>query len=139
MSLLSALNRPQAGVIRFDGTPLTDIRIARYCRRCVTTIFQKFDLLPYVTVIENVMYPGSSREKKLPPRSCWPRSISRRGCGDCSPTGNLDEANGRRVADILVRLARDEGKTVIMVPHDTELAQTADVRYVLRNGHALNG
>ena len=57
LSLMAALDAPQEGQIRFAGTPLKDIKTAQYRRSCVTTIFQKFNLLPYATVLENVMYP----------------------------------------------------------------------------------
>lgn len=53
------------------------------------------------------------------------------------PTGNLDEDNSRRVVELLARLAREEGRTVIMVTHDGELAQKADVMFSLRGGRLL--
>ena len=53
------------------------------------------------------------------------------------PTGNLDEINTRAIVDILCRLAYEEGKTVIMVTHDSSVAERADVRYELRGGELL--
>lgn len=38
------------------------------------------------------------------------------------PTGNLDHASGARVAELLFRLNRDEGATLVLVTHDRELA-----------------
>ncbi|MBQ8554841.1 MAG: ABC transporter ATP-binding protein [Clostridia bacterium] len=57
LSLMAALDHPQEGRILYDGTPLKEIKTARYRHSCVTTIFQRFNLLTYATVIENVMYP----------------------------------------------------------------------------------
>ena len=53
------------------------------------------------------------------------------------PTGNLDGTNTRAIVDILCRLAYEEGKTVIMVTHDSSVAERADVRYELRGGELL--
>ncbi len=41
------------------------------------------------------------------------------------PTGNLDTATGRRIIDLLVRLHREEGNTMLLVTHDSELASRA--------------
>ena len=50
------------------------------------------------------------------------------------PTGNLDSANAQIIADILARLAHEEGKTVIMVTHDPAMAERADVVIRLKDG-----
>ena len=50
------------------------------------------------------------------------------------PTGNLDSANAQVIADILARLAHEEGKTVIMVTHDPAMAERADVIIRLKDG-----
>ena len=44
------------------------------------------------------------------------------------PTGNLDTRNGAIVFDIFARLAREEGRTVIAVTHDADLAARTDRR-----------
>lgn len=51
------------------------------------------------------------------------------------PTGNLDEENTKIIVDILQRLAHDEGKIVIIVTHDLNVAQKADVQLELVSGH----
>lgn len=50
------------------------------------------------------------------------------------PTGNLDEENADAVLALLQELAHKHGKTVIVVTHDTFLAQQCDRQYRLRNG-----
>ncbi|MCL4784153.1 MAG: ABC transporter ATP-binding protein [Bryobacterales bacterium] len=50
------------------------------------------------------------------------------------PTGNLDSANGRHVLELLIRLNRKEGATLVMVTHDPELAAYADRRIILKDG-----
>ncbi len=42
------------------------------------------------------------------------------------PTGNLDTATGQHVIDLLIRLNRDQGSTLILVTHDPALAACAD-------------
>ena len=53
------------------------------------------------------------------------------------PTGNLDSQNAQVIADILSRLAHEEGKTVIMVTHDPAMAERADVVIQLKDGRII--
>ena len=50
------------------------------------------------------------------------------------PTGNLDVANSRQVLDILLRLAHEDGRCVIIITHDLEIAAQTDQVYVMRDG-----
>jgi ABC-type lipoprotein export system ATPase subunit len=50
------------------------------------------------------------------------------------PTGNLDEANGRAVMDLLLGIAREEGSSLVYVTHGLELAALADEAYRLHDG-----
>ncbi|MDR1002896.1 MAG: ABC transporter ATP-binding protein [Oscillospiraceae bacterium] len=50
------------------------------------------------------------------------------------PTGNLDVSNTENVMGILKKLAHDEGYLVIVVTHDSEVAQMADVKFEMRDG-----
>jgi len=50
------------------------------------------------------------------------------------PTGNLDTATGRQVIDLLIEVNRRRRTTVVLVTHDRELAQLADVTVALRDG-----
>ena len=50
------------------------------------------------------------------------------------PTGNLDGENTRIVMDILRRLAHEEGRCVIVVTHDPEVAETADSVLRMKDG-----
>ena len=53
------------------------------------------------------------------------------------PTGNLDSENSRNIVDILLSLAHDEGRCVIVVTHDPEVAAAADVCLNMRDGRLL--
>lgn len=50
------------------------------------------------------------------------------------PTGNLDSANGRHVLELLIRLNRKQGTTLVMVTHDPSLADYADRTILLKDG-----
>jgi lipoprotein-releasing system ATP-binding protein len=50
------------------------------------------------------------------------------------PTGNLDAETGRQIMDVLEKLHRDHGQTIVMVTHDRSLAREADRVLVLSDG-----
>jgi len=50
------------------------------------------------------------------------------------PTGNLDEENGKKVLDLMLALARDEGSAVLYVTHSREIAEAADAVWMLHSG-----
>ena len=50
------------------------------------------------------------------------------------PTGNLDSANADAIARLLVSLATEHGKTVIMVSHDAKTVEHFPARYSMRDG-----
>ncbi|MDD3721841.1 MAG: ABC transporter ATP-binding protein [Lutibacter sp.] len=52
------------------------------------------------------------------------------------PTGNLDTKNSLEIADLFVRL-NDEGKTIVMITHEEEIAQFAKRIIYLRDGRIL--
>lgn len=54
------------------------------------------------------------------------------------PTGNLDTANGNHILDLLLRLNRSEGTTLVLVTHDPALAAHAGRRIVLRDGLVIS-
>ncbi len=50
------------------------------------------------------------------------------------PTGNLDDENGQRIMDLLLGVAREEGRALLYVTHSRELAALADERWRLHGG-----
>ncbi len=50
------------------------------------------------------------------------------------PTGNLDSQNSARVVEILTRLAHEEGRAIVCVTHDNDIANAADRRIHMRDG-----
>lgn len=54
------------------------------------------------------------------------------------PTGNLDSATSAEIINILIQLTRNQGLTLIMVTHDPEVAEQADRKLTLRDGHLVS-
>jgi putative ABC transport system ATP-binding protein len=54
------------------------------------------------------------------------------------PTGSLDSLTGEMVLGLLVRLAREEGTTVVLVTHDARVAANADREVMVRDGRVTN-
>ncbi|MFZ3325822.1 MAG: ABC transporter ATP-binding protein, partial [Methylocella sp.] len=50
------------------------------------------------------------------------------------PTGNLDEATGAGIIDLIFALKRDRGATLILVTHDSALAGKCERRIEMRSG-----
>ncbi len=53
------------------------------------------------------------------------------------PTGNLDSKNGSHIFDLLLRLNRERSTTLMLVTHDHQLADLADRKIALRDGHVV--
>ena len=55
------------------------------------------------------------------------------------PTGNLDSATGAGIIDLLLGLARQDGRTFVAVTHDPALAALGDRQLFLKEGHLEKG
>ena len=54
------------------------------------------------------------------------------------PTGNLDTATGDAIMEIVNRLHREQGMTLLMVTHEPELAKTAERVIRMQDGEVLS-
>lgn len=66
LSLISALDKPQSGEIRVDGESIAKIGYERYRRNKIGIIFQQYNLIPFMTAVENVRVAMSITENELP-------------------------------------------------------------------------
>lgn len=130
---------------------LNDEKAADFRLNHVGFVFQFFDLLPELTAAENILLPArlakksadnyqeiidslgiSERVNHYPSQLSGGQqqrvAIARAMINDpkvllCDePTGNLDEKSGREVMDLLIKMNREQHKTVLIVTHDPEIA-----------------
>jgi putative ABC transport system ATP-binding protein/lipoprotein-releasing system ATP-binding protein len=140
-------------------------RLATLRNRRMGFVFQSYFLLPELTALENVMLPAmlggarraeeakrlldrvglSGRLDHLPSQLSGGEqqrvAIARSLINDPGilfadePTGNLDAATGAGIIDLLLGLARQDGRTFIAVTHDPALASLGDRQLFLAQGH----
>jgi putative ABC transport system ATP-binding protein len=53
------------------------------------------------------------------------------------PTGNLDSKNGAHIIELLLKLNRERGTTLLLVTHEDQLASLADRKITLGDGHVI--
>ncbi|QIL46888.1 ABC transporter ATP-binding protein [Vagococcus coleopterorum] len=66
LSLVSALEIPQSGNVLFEGKDIKDIGYENYRRNKISIIFQSYNLIPYLTAVENVLVPMSITDNEIP-------------------------------------------------------------------------
>ena len=167
LNIISGIDDADAGEIWFNGQNLTamDDRARTLFRRAyIGFIFQFFNLIPTLTVWENVVLPLEllgikdlspartlledvglgNRHRTFPDKLSGGEqqrvAIARALVHDPllvladEPTGNLDEETGTRILDLLDRLTRQRGKNLVMVTHSDDAAAYADRILYLRDG-----
>lgn len=135
--------------------------------RTVGFVFQSFHLLPALTAEENVALPleladqpDNGRARSVlqsvglgSRRHHYPRQLSGgeqqrvalarafvtrpRILFADEPTGNLDQATGKQIGDLLFRLNHEHGTTLVLVTHDPQLAARCDAVWRLNEGRLL--
>ena len=170
INMLTGIDRPTLGKVWVGDAAvhtLSEGQMAVWRGREVGLIFQFFQLLPTLTVVENVMLPMDfcnaytfrHREKralslleqvdmvdqadKLPTTISGGQqqrvAIARALANDPSilvadePTGNLDSLTAKSILRLFKQLVRD-GKTIVMVTHDNDLAQQASRTITIVDG-----
>jgi len=169
LNLLGLLDRPTEGRYRLDGTDvahLDDDAMSEQRLLRLGFIFQSFNLIPQLTVQENIELPLFYRG--VEPADCARRArdlaekvglaarlrhrpselsggqrqrvaIARALANEPAvlladePTGNLDSHTGVQIMDLLSAMNR-EGRTIIMVTHEPDIAAYASYRLHLRDG-----
>ena len=66
LSLISALDAPKDGQVLLNGKDIKEIGYEKYRRNDIGIIFQSYNLIPYLTAVENVLVPMSITENELP-------------------------------------------------------------------------
>ncbi len=162
LNLLSGIDLPTSGEIRVDGIAigaLSERERTLFRRRRIGFIFQFFNLIPTLTVGENLLLPVELKRRPLAAdRARATELLEQVGLGDRlpsfpdrlsggerqrvaiaralmndpdlvladEPTGNLDLETGLEVLELLDRLTRKTGKTMVMATHSREVIGVAD-------------
>ena len=169
LNLLGGLDSPTSGKIIVDGKDISDLsgdELAVYRAAKVGFVFQFYNLVPTLTVHENValvkeIAPDalsatkmleevglSDHLKNFPSelsggeqqRVSISRALAKNPkillCDE--PTGALDSQTGVLVLKLLLKMARDYGKTIVIVTHNQNIAKMADVVMRVKNGKILS-
>ncbi|MBS1517861.1 MAG: ABC transporter ATP-binding protein [Bacteroidetes bacterium] len=168
LNIISGIDVPDSGAVKIDGTDITKLseKERTLTRRSkIGFIFQFFNLIPTLTVKENLQLPlelnnddnqderiiSMLTEVGLPERAdTYPDKLSggeqqRIAVARAlihnpdiiladEPTGNLDYDTGLQIVDLLDRVVKKKGKTMIMVTHSRDVIGLADRIYSLREG-----
>lgn len=172
LNMVTGIDRPSEGEVIVTGRPvhtMSENKLAKWRGQHVGIIFQFFQMLPSLSLVQNVMLPmdfarkfrrAERRERamelldlvgladqaqKLPSmvsggqqqRAAIARALSTDPeliVAD-EPTGNLDAKTAGQVFDIFMRLVEEQGKTLLMVTHDAELADRIPRKIEIVNGN----
>lgn len=168
LALASALDIPKEGTVLYEGRDIKKIGLTKFRNKYVSIVFQSYNLLPYMTAIQNVTtameITGSSRKDRrkfalemldkvgITEKQARQKvltlsggqqqrvSIARALCCDADlivadePTGNLDEDTAKEIIRLFQELAHKEGKCVIVVTHDQNIAEASDIIVKLSKG-----
>lgn len=165
LNLLGGLDSPTDGKITVAGkdiSKLTNNELAEYRADTVGFVFQSYNLIPTLTVLENVELVKEIASDAIDPievlkevglekhikkfptelsggeqqRVSIARAITKNPniilCDE--PTGALDSKTGVLVLKLLLKLARNYNKTIIIVTHNQNIAKMADVVVRVKNG-----
>ena len=159
LSLLGGLDVPTQGGVLFDGEDITAKGLEHHRRNHISLIFQSYNLIDYMTPVENVRLTakldaapilerlGLERDEiarnvlKLSGGQQQRVAIARALASDApviladEPTGNLDADTAEEITAILKESAHAFGKCVVVVTHSGEVAKQADVVLEIKRGH----
>lgn len=158
LSLLGGLDSPTSGHILFQEEDIAKTGLADHRKNHVSFIFQAYNLIDYMTPLEN-----AALTSKLPPlpileRVGLTKEEARRNVMKLSggqqqrvaiaralisespviladePTGNLDADTAKGIVELLKESAHQMKKCVVVVTHSNALAEEADVVFRLKKG-----
>ncbi len=159
LSLLGGLDVPTQGSVLFDGEDITAKGLEHHRRNHISLIFQSYNLIDYMTPVENVRLTakldaapilerlGLEQDEitrnvlKLSGGQQQRVAIARALASDApviladEPTGNLDADTAEEITAILKESAHTFGKCVVVVTHSGEVAKQADVVLEIKRGH----
>lgn len=159
LSLLGGLDVPTQGSVLFDGEDIMATGLEHHRRNHISLIFQSYNLIDYMTPVENVRLTakldaapilerlGLEQDEiarnvlKLSGGQQQRVAIARALTSDApviladEPTGNLDADTAEEITEVLKESDHAFGKCVVVVTHSGEVAKQADVVLEIKRGH----
>ena len=165
LNLIGGLERADGGTISIEGRELTSLSskdLGEYRRRELGFVFQFYNLVPDLTIKENIEVTAHLSSTPLPMedllrslglwehRNKFPRQVSGGQQQRCAigralvknpglilcdePTGALDYKTSKEVLELMERVNRAYGCTLVIVTHNAAIARMADRVLRLRDG-----
>lgn len=158
LSLLGGLDIPARGKILFEGEDIMKNGLENHRRNHVSFIFQSYNLIDYMTPLENVRLTSKLPAEPILEKMGLTKEEMKRNVLQLSggqqqrvaiaralaseapviladePTGNLDEDTAMSIMHILEDSVRQMNKCAVIVTHSNEIAKRADVVFRLRRG-----
>ena len=158
LSLLAGLDVPVEGTVCIAGEDILQRGLNAHRRDHVSLVFQNYNLIDYLTPVENVKLGGKADAEELLAQMGIDEAQRKRNVMQLSggqqqrvaiaralaskapilladePTGNLDEDTANEIISIFQKLAHEQEKCVVVVTHSRELAEQADVVLRLKKG-----
>ena len=154
LNCVGALETADSGSIRVDGAELCGMKkdgLAEYRREKLGFVFQFYNLVPNLTVWENVQVCEYLSKHPLPleelldtlgmteHRKKFPSQLSGGQQQRCDePTGALDSASSREILILLERINRTYGTTILLVTHNAAIRQMANKVLTIRDGRIVD-
>ena len=156
LNIMGLLDTPTGGSIEVAGTrieSMKDKELAAFRNKKLGFVFQSFHLINSLNVLDNVELPLlyrrmlSHRMRHFPSQlsggQCQRVAVARAIIGNPEiiladePTGNLDSRMGAEVMELLHRLNKEDGRTIVMVTHNEEQAKQTSRTVRFFDGHQV--
>ena len=158
LSLLAGLDVPVDGTVCVAGEDILQKGLNAHRRDNISLVFQNYNLIDYLTPVENVKLGGKADAEELLAQMGIDEAQRKRNVMQLSggqqqrvaiaralaskapivladePTGNLDEDTANEIISIFQKLAHEQEKCVVVVTHSRELAEQADIVLRLKKG-----
>ncbi len=168
LNMLGGLDTPDSGAVEVENQSLetmTGEQLTVFRRKRIGFVFQNYNLIPYLTIYENIVLPvrldGKKEDKKFlnevvkfleleeklknypshlsggqQQRAAIARALVSKPAIILAdePTGNLDSCTSSKVIDLLKRTSEKFNQTIVMITHNPEIADKADIRIRIEDG-----
>jgi putative ABC transport system ATP-binding protein len=168
LNIIGGIDRSDSGAVSVDDidvTKLNDSKLTDYRRENIGFIFQFYNLIPNLTVGENVEVVSNISESPLntdevlkavgmlDKKNRFPRELSGGEQQRVSiaraivknpklllcdePTGALDFSTSREILKLLQQINKEFGSTILMITHNTAISAMANKVYKVRSGEIV--